>query len=219
MAAGSHRRRRLATATGVLLIVVALPFFFPGVRRAALRQVGALLVVSEPAVPSDCIVIAIDARVAGALDAADLSHAGISKCVAVFADPPDEVDQEYLRRGIKPGDMAEVVTNALHELGVPKVETIALSPSGTEDEGRVLPQWAQHHNVRSILIVSTPDHSRRLERVMRRATASSPLRVTVYAARHSTFDPDNWWENRGSLRTGIVELEKLLLDVVRHPLS
>jgi hypothetical protein len=54
---------------------------------------------------------------------------------------------------------------------------------------------------------------------MRRATADTPLRVIVYAARHSTFNPDNWWENRSSLRTGIVELEKLLLDVVRHPLS
>ena len=218
MAAGSHRRRRLAAAAAVLLIVIAL-FFIPGVRRLVLRQAGALLVVTEAAVPSDCIVIAIDARVAGALDAADLYHGGLSKCVAVFADPPDEVDQEYLRRGIKPGDMSEVVTNALHELGVSEVETIPLSPSGTEDEGRVLPQWAQHHKLRSILIVSTPDHSRRLRRVMRRATADTPLRVTVYAARHSTFNPDRWWQHRASLRTGIVELEKLLLDVVRHPLS
>jgi hypothetical protein len=32
----------------------------------------------------------------------------------------------------------------------------------------------------------------------------------------SSFDPDRWWESRDGVKTEIVELQKLLLDVVLH---
>jgi hypothetical protein len=43
--------------------------------------------------------------------------------------------------------------------------------------------------------------------------------VSVRTTRYATFDPDRWFETRWGLRIGVVELEKLLLDVVRHPFS
>jgi hypothetical protein len=46
-----------------------------------------------------------------------------------------------------------------------------------------------------------------------------PTRVTVQPARYSNFDPDRWWETRGGVRTEIIELQKLLRDVVLHPIS
>jgi hypothetical protein len=45
------------------------------------------------------------------------------------------------------------------------------------------------------------------------------MHFTVQAARYSSFDPDRWWETRKGVRTEIVELQKLLLDFVLHPLS
>jgi hypothetical protein len=46
----------------------------------------------------------------------------------------------------------------------------------------------------------------------------SQTRVAVQAA-HSSFDPDRWWQTRGGARTEIIELQKLLLDIVLHPMS
>jgi hypothetical protein len=46
-----------------------------------------------------------------------------------------------------------------------------------------------------------------------------PTRVIVRPARYSNFDPDRWWEDRGGVRIEIVEVQKLLLDVVLHPMS
>jgi hypothetical protein len=54
-----------------------------------------------------------------------------------------------------------------------------------------------------------------LDRVMK----GHPTRVTVQSARYSSFDPDRWWETRGGVRAGIVEFQKLVLDVVLHPMS
>ena len=48
---------------------------------------------------------------------------------------------------------------------------------------------------------------------------SHPTHVAVQPARYSSFDPDRWWETRGGVRTEIVELQKLVLDVVLQPMS
>jgi hypothetical protein len=75
------------------------------------------------------------------------------------------------------------------------------------------------HQLRSIALVAAKDHSRRLRQVFERAMKGHPTGVTVQPARYSIFDPDRWWETRGGVRTEIVELQKLLLDVVLHPMS
>jgi hypothetical protein len=54
----------------------------------------------------DTIVVAVDADGAGILEAADLVHQGIASRVAVFADPPDATDREFLRRGVRYHDEA-----------------------------------------------------------------------------------------------------------------
>ena len=46
-----------------------------------------------------------------------------------------------------------------------------------------------------------------------------PVTVRVHSSRYARFDPDRWWQTRTGLRTGIVELQKLLLDIARHPFS
>ena len=67
--------------------------------------------------------------------------------------------------------------------------------------------------------MTTRDRSRRLQRVLDREMKGHPTRVTVRASRYSSFDPDRWWQTRGGVRTLLVELQRLVLDFVRHPAS
>jgi uncharacterized SAM-binding protein YcdF (DUF218 family) len=90
---------------------------------------------------------------------------------------------------------------------------------GTESEAQVLMPWCDEHQFRSVVFVATKDHSRRTRRVFDRAMRNNPIRVTVQPARYSSFDPDRWWETREGVRTEIIEFQKLLLDVVLHPMS
>jgi hypothetical protein len=46
-----------------------------------------------------------------------------------------------------------------------------------------------------------------------------PTSVAIRPSRYSSFDPDRWWETRHGVRIEIIELQKLALDVVLHPLS
>jgi hypothetical protein len=212
------RRRWLFVLYGVLIAGMIIGAV-PAIRTATLRSAGWALVVNDAVQPADIIVITADSDGAGTLEAADLVHKGIAARVAVFEDPPDAIDQEFLRRGLPYHNATTQFTDDLQRLGVRTIERIPRSVSGTDDEGRVLPAWFAQRGFRSVIVVCTSDHSRRVRRVLDRAMKDRGTRVTIRYSRYSRFDPDWWWQTRDGTRTAIVELEKLALDMVRHPIS
>jgi len=213
------RLQRWILIPAVVVLVSMIAMGVPAIRWHMLRSAGWALVLRQaPAKSADIIVVAVDADGAGTLEAADLVHNGVSTRVAVFADPPSAVDREFLRRGIPYEDAAAVSTRQLRALGVDNIEQIARNVSGSEEEGDVLPAWCDRHQYRSVVVVTTPDHSRRLGRILRRAMEGHKTSVTIQPA-HWAFDPDRWWQTRNGTRTEIFEMEKLLLDLVRHPFS
>lgn len=203
----------------MVLLLAAATVVIPATRTHLLRAAGEALVAEDPLEPSDIIVVTADSDGAGLLEAADLVHSGIAARVAVFEDPPDSIDREFLRRGVPYEDARARWLRQLTSLGVQSVEVVPRPVSGTEDEGRVLPPWFDEQHFKAVVVVTTADHSRRVGRVLRRAMQGHPTRVRVRYARYSQFDPAEWWQSRGAVRTGIVELEKLFLDLIRHPFS
>jgi hypothetical protein len=188
-------------------------------RRPLLRAAGWMLIVNDPIEPADVIVVTVEADGAGALEAADLVHSGVSKQVAAFGEAPDTVEREFSRRGIPYEDAA---ARSLRQLKLLGLDTIGLIPTfvdGSEDEGPALADWCDQHRFRSVVVVSTSDHSRRLRRVLHRSMQGHLTKVMVRSARYSVFDPDRWWQSHIGIRTEVAELEKLLRDVVRHPIS
>ena len=207
-----------------ILVVVALAAFaiiaVRSLREPVLRAAGWALVVNEPVASADIIVVSLNSGGAGALEAADLVQRGISKRVAVFMDPPSETNHEFIRRGLPNEDEGARQIRQLRSLGVTDVVRIATIVGGsTEGEGQALPPWCDEHQFRSVVFVVDKDHSRRAQRVLNRVMKGHPTRVTIQPARYSTFDPDRWWETRRGVAAEIVGLQKLLLDVVLHPMS
>jgi uncharacterized SAM-binding protein YcdF (DUF218 family) len=200
----------VALATAAILAV-------PSVREPVLRTAGWALVVNEPVAPADIIVVSAAAVGAGALEAADLVQSGIATRVAVFSNPPTGEDREFIRRGLP--DEAAGQIRQLKSLGVTDVVQIPTTEIATNNEAQALPPWCDQHQFRSIVLVTARDHSRRWRRVLDRVMKGHPTRVTVQPAHHSGFDPDQWWKTRGGVRTEIIELQKLVLDAVLHPLS
>jgi len=212
---------RLRRWAGLMLVVVFVGagIGVAAIRRPILRAAGWALVVNEHVEPADVIVLNLDADGAGVLEAADLVHSGVATRVAVFAKPPEAADREFIRRGIPYEDEAARSIRQLRALGIESVDRIPRYVAGTTDEGPVLARWCDEQRFRSVLVVGLADHTRRLRLVLHRFFKGHPTRITVRSARYSEFDPDRWWETHSGIRTEIEELEKLLLDIVRHPIS
>ena len=146
-------------------------------------------------------------------------QSGIATRVAVFTDPPSGEDFEFIRRGLPYEDGGARQIRQLRSLGVTDIMQIPRIDAGTEAAGQALPPWCDQHQFRSIVFVAARDHSRRSRRVLDRVMKGHPTRVAVRPERYSSFDPERWWETRDSARTAIVELQKLVLDFVLHPIS
>jgi hypothetical protein len=215
----SSRRPRWAPILVVVALAAAAIVAVPSVRAQVLRAAGWALVVSEPVASADIIVVSLDSGGAGALEAADLVQSGVATRVAVFTDPPNGDDQEFIRRGLPWEDAGAWRIQQLKWLGVTDVVKIPRPQGGTEGEAEVLPPWCDQHQFRSIVFVAARDHSRRVQLVLDRVMKGHPTRVTVQPARYSSFDPDRWWETRDGTRTEFVEFQKLLLEAVLHPIS
>jgi len=198
----------------VLGVVLAA---LPGTRRAMLHAAGRALVVDDPVEPVDVIALPQWAGAAGAIDAADLVRGGFTRRVLLLPEQMQPAERELLRRGVSFENASAALERLLHDLGVTDVVVNEAPASGTEDEARALLSWCDQRQVHSLIVMSGPDHSRRVRRVLRRALGGGSMKVIVRSARYSPFDPGSWWTTRDGVRTEIVELEKLVLDVARHP--
>ena len=212
-------RRRWTRLLLLLVLIVAGLLAIPRTRLATLHGLGQALVADDPVSNADVIVVSVDAAAAGVLEAADLVRSGVSRTVAVFAEPPAPADVEFARRGIDHHDDAAQALSELRALGVVDPIRIPTPVDGTTAEGRVLAAWTSERGFRSMVMITTRDHSRRTRRVLRRALAGQSVQVSVRASKYSDFDANTWWHTRTGVRTEIIELQKLLLDILSHPLS
>jgi hypothetical protein len=213
------RFRKYTVALVSMMLAVAAAINIAPLRTPLLRAMGRFPVATDQLQHADVIVLSVDSDGAGVLEATDLVHEHVADHVALFADPPDAVDREFLRRGVSRHNAAAVSVRQLHELGIDAVEVIPRTVAGTDDESRDLAAWCSEHRYSSVLFVSTIDHSRRTARILARGMRGRGLKLSVHASRYSDFDPDAWWKSRTGVRTEIIESEKLLADILLHPLS
>jgi hypothetical protein len=113
------RRPRLLVKVLVVVLLGAAAGGISAIRRPILRAAGWALVVNERVEAADVVVLAYNADFAGMLEAADLVHSGVATRVAVFADPPDAVGLEFIRRGIAYEDAHDLFDNSRRSVSTP----------------------------------------------------------------------------------------------------
>jgi uncharacterized SAM-binding protein YcdF (DUF218 family) len=216
----TRRRLRIRIAVAIVLLGIAAVVMSP-IRLQILRGAGHILIVNDPVEPADVIVVTVGAGGPGVLEAADLVHAGVAPRVAVFGEPPDGmVETEFARRGVAYENAAQQSIRYLRALSVDTVDLIPTTyVTGSEDETGMLADWCEQHGFHSVVVVSNSDHSRRIRRMLHRSMKGHQTKVITCSSPYSGFDPDRWWQSRRGVRTEVVELQKLLFDMLRHPIS
>ncbi|MCW5701955.1 MAG: hypothetical protein KIT82_05155 [Bradyrhizobium sp.] len=209
------RRAGWILLLGIIVAAAGITLVSRSLQESLLRAIGRALVASEQVFSADVIVVSLDSGGAGALEAADLVQRGIAKRVAVFMDPPRGEDHEFIRRGLPYEDAGARQIRQLRSLGITNIVQIA-TIDGTESEGHALSAWCKEQRFDAIVFVVTSDHSRRAQRVLSRIMKNTSIRIVVQPARYSSFDPERWWETRGGIRIAIIEMQKLILDLVLH---
>lgn len=207
-------RRRLR-----LLLVAAVVIGASGALAPSIgRRIGGVLVATDALEVADVIIVPGWTHESGALEAADLYKRGIASRVAVLGPAPEPSRQELIRRGVV-GVGDPWVVSLMKRLGVQTIEVMPGYSTGTDADGNLIASWLVRNHLRSAVVVATTEHTRRLRRIMHRALEDKAVSALVVSARFSTYEPDRWWKTRTGVRTTVIELQKLLLDVVTHPFN
>jgi len=211
--------RRLVRAIAVVLIVIlaSAAAAIPALRAAALQRVGRTLTDADmpAAAAADLLTMDVESGLAGALRVADL-YREQPATVGVMVTRPTAIDAVLRQRGVA---IPHVVRDALTQLGVPAKAIVEIpgGEGGTTETAGALADWSRAHRGKRVTVVVGPSHGRRYRRALLRAWPNGEPPPRVVVTPYALFKSDDWWQSRTTLREGLVELEKLLLDYVAHP--
>lgn len=193
-----NRRRFVLAALACIFLALALVAFF---------GVGRWLVVEDPLAKTNAIAILSGGMPVRALEAAKLYRDGYAR--EVWLTHTAEPEESLKAMGI-PFEGEELYSaRVLIREGVPAGAIHVLEPPivNTADEVRVISKALQREKDRSVILVSSKPHTRRV-RLLWRKLAPGECRAIVRAAAEDPFDPRHWWRTTGDA-----------LDVVREVLG
>ena len=173
------------SAAGVLLLALCVGVL-PPLRQGVLRTVGHALVRADTE-DAHALAAVLMSGIGGAeeVEAADLVQEGIVDQVVILDPPAPAIVREFVRRGVEYDHGARRSVQVLASLGVDSEEIHLLESAmrGTRGETAALARWCREQEVTSIIVVSTPHHSRRLRRTLRRAMSPGGTTIAVRLSR------------------------------------
>ena len=197
MSRPSTRRGAARWLAGILLgvaVLVVAGYFLSG---PALRSVGRWLIVSDPLAPADAIVVVAGGTPAREREAAELFKRGLAPRVIVSRPVMTGGHVALMRFGIRTHTFQEESRLALERLGVPTAAIVSLSELVpiTETELRIVQQAAAAAGYRRVILVTSPDHTRRVKMIWTRLPANG-VHAAVHASARSGFSAEDWWRGR-----------------------
>lgn len=194
------------TVLGLIILYTVLAFYHVQI----LTGLGRYLVVEHTPSKSDLIVCLAGGNIERGLTAAECYQKGLAPRIFIAPEePPDGL--ELLRsRSIQYPQSIDLFLDLLQKLGVPKSAVlVGEQPSGsTAEEARMVGELVGREGYRSIILVTSPTHTRRCLLTFRKILPEE-VRIQVVPSPYSKFKPEDWWKHRRYLREVLLEYQKL----------
>ena len=190
------RRTRVRLAVAALA-AAAMAILAVATLEPALRLVGRALVVEDALAPSDAIVIVAGGIPTREATAAGLYGRGLAPLVVLSNNfTPDRV-RELIALGARHLDFQGEARLVVEKHGVPPTAIVALSPpvKTTEAELKLVAETARARGWRRVILVTSPQHSRRVKLVWSREAAGK-VEGLVALAKDDEFPGEGWWWKR-----------------------
>lgn len=187
--ADSKRRTptRWLIGAGVLLALI-------GISLVAFRGAGRWLIRQDPLSPAGATVVLSGGTPYRAEEAAKLY--GVGYAPEVWVSRATNSASEFQKLGIQfiPDD--DYDREALVRLGVPAAAIHILPDAivNTEEEVREISREMQRQGKTNVIIVTSPQHTRRVRALWTKLVAGDQ-KATIRAAFEDPFDADHWWRN------------------------
>jgi uncharacterized SAM-binding protein YcdF (DUF218 family) len=181
----------------VMVALVVLALVAVVAHRPLLRAAGRILVVEPSDGPADAIVVVAGSTPTREALAAALFREGRAPVVVVSRQTMPVRVQQLLDLGIRPLDFQGESVAALEKYGVPRAAIVTLTEPVeiTEMELRAVAAEAHARGWRRVLLVTTPNHSRRVRLVWHRE-AGPGIEAGIAMIDDECSADRAWWTRR-----------------------
>jgi uncharacterized SAM-binding protein YcdF (DUF218 family) len=172
---------------------------------------GRFLDVQQPLEKADLIFVLAGARIERWLEAVDLYKEGWASKIVMSPGPSEPIEGQLRERGVKYPRDGDLARDAAVAMGVP-ADAIAVLPDAVDNtahEAAMLQRLLAGGQLRRVIVVTSPYHTRRTGFAFRRQFANTGVQVIVRGSRHSAVPPSRWWRRREEIRLVMNELPKL----------
>jgi uncharacterized SAM-binding protein YcdF (DUF218 family) len=158
------------------------------------RNLGRWLIREDPLSSADVIFVLSGAMPPRAEEAAKVFHRGYAP--EVWVSRPENPASQLEALGIRYVGEEEYNREILVHEGVPDAVVHILPDSilNTEQEVREVAREMRRTGKRSVIIVTSPQHTRRVRALWKKLVGGN-LTLVVHAAYEDPFDADHWWRN------------------------
>lgn len=193
--------RRYSRRIFALILLVAL--CAAGV--IAFRGVGRWLIREDALAPADVIAVLSGGMPWRAEEAARIFRLGDAR--EVWVTQPEAPRGELASMGVQYFGEDYFNRQVLIHSGVPEAAVRALPDSiiDTQDEVQEISREMRREGETSVIIVTSPQHTRRVKTLWRKLVGDNP-RAIVRAAPQDPFDADRWWRNTQDMFSVVREL-------------
>ena len=192
--------RRPRVPAGVLLAAVGLSIAAVLSHGPVLRLVAAGLVLEDRLQHSDAIVVVAGGTPSREALAADLFRAGWAPRVVISKPAATNSIQQLTALGVRLLDLQGESRLVLEKYGVPPDRIVAVEESArtTEPELGLVHRLARAQGYRRVILVTSPQHTRRVKVIWTRENRDHAVEDVVVAARDVDIDLHDWWRKRRS---------------------
>jgi uncharacterized SAM-binding protein YcdF (DUF218 family) len=184
----TNKRTRGFTIFLIVIAALLLTAFF------CFRGLGRWLVRQDSLAPADAIVVLSGSMPYRAEEAGKIFQTGYSH--EVWISQPESPRSELKTMGILYAGEENYNREVLVHEGVPEgaIHIFPDAIENTEQEIEEVTREMQQQNKLSVIIVTSPQHTRRV-RALWQKLADNKMKLFVRAAPEDPFDADHWWRN------------------------
>jgi uncharacterized SAM-binding protein YcdF (DUF218 family) len=199
----------------LLVVLYMLSSYF---RVPILTRLGQFLVVAHEPQKSDLIVCLAGGNIERGLATADLYKRGLAPSVFLSREEPPDGYGLLKERGLHYPENVDLLLMVLRGLGVPDTALLEgnRNVASTYDEAVLVKALVGSRGYDSIILVTSPTHSRRTWMTFKKILREEDCRLFMVPTSYSGFNPSDWWKNPRYLRQVVLEYQKLVFYLFRY---
>jgi uncharacterized SAM-binding protein YcdF (DUF218 family) len=209
------RRRRILVWGALAAVLLLGPPLLYLAREPLLIAAARTLTIDDAEAPADYLVVLGGNAETRPFAAAALYRKGFAPTVLIPRHKPARISDLGLA---PPAD--DLYRKILELEGVPAHAIVRLPTSvgSSGDEARSLQRFLASHPARRVILVTSPEHTRRARWVFQKVLGGMPLEVRMAPARHLSFDETDWWKHDEGVLAYLHEYLKLPVYWIRSVL-